>query len=575
MKKTVQNLFKKEWFLICLVVVAVMGCIFQLLRRGFYEPQDLHHLADIYEMTRAFLSGQFPPRWGPDFLYNFGYPLFNFYYVGPFYLGSLFYLLSGSLRFSYEAVFEFGVILGAVSFYLFLRNHFSKIASFCGAILFSYTPYRAVQIYVRGAMGEFLTVSLMPIFLYFNDRLIKDGRKRWFVFSVLVASFIILSHNYFWVLIFGFCGIYYLFVSVFSKKFEIIKNFLLQIFLSIGITTYWWLPAFTEQKLLQVQTPFPLIDHFPFIKQLLIPSWGYGASLWGPLDGMSFQLGIVNIFAVLLSLVVFAVVKNRRKRKIFLWSVISFSLCLFFMNVRSFFIWRLVPFYNLFQFPWRLLAFAGFFSSVLAAWAIENILSNRKLLAKIVASVIVLSSVILTINYFKPSKIFYKSDTDYLKRMFADQVTSGDGVSNDYKNYSEDYLLLPKWVSEKPSSLPENKFESTRGDEILVKSVAQKSAVSWVAEVEVKNRGFLNFYSLYFPGWTALVDGKMVDITYGDMGQIVINLNPGDSIVEVFWVETPLRKVADMTSLFFVLILTGMFFWKRDFNETTAKKNKK
>lgn len=321
MKKTVQNLFKKEWFIICLLIVAVLGCIYQLLRSGFYEPQDLHHLADIYEMTRALSSGQLPPRWGPDFLYGYGYPLFNFYYVGPFYLGSLFYLLSGSLRFSYEAVFEFGVILGAIGFYLFLRNHFSKIASFCGAILFSYTPYRAVQIYVRGAMGEFLTVSLMPIFLYFNDRLIKDRKKKWFIFSALIASFIILSHNYFWVLIFGFCGVYYLFVSFISKRYQIIKNFLLEIFLAIGITTYWWLPAFTEQKQLWVQTPFPLIDHFPFIKQLLIPYWGYGASLWGPMDGMSFQLGIVNIFAVLLSLVVFMLVKNRRKKEIFLWSI--------------------------------------------------------------------------------------------------------------------------------------------------------------------------------------------------------------------------------------------------------------
>jgi uncharacterized membrane protein len=274
--------------------------------------QDLHHIADIYQMYRAIFSGQIPPRWGPDFLYAFGYPLFNFYYVGPFYLGAMFYMVSGSLRFSFEMIFVVSVVIGAVGIYLFLKQHFSRMASLAAAILFTYTPYKAVQIYVRGAMGELLSISLMPWLLYFIEKYINEKRRKWFICSVLISACIILSHNYFWVLIFGFCSMYLAFVAFARKRAEILQNFLIEILLSLGITAYWWLPALTEQKLLNTTTPFPLIDHFPFIKQLLVPSWGYGASLWGPGDGMSFQLGVVNILLVIASFVVFLLVKKRK-----------------------------------------------------------------------------------------------------------------------------------------------------------------------------------------------------------------------------------------------------------------------
>lgn len=312
MLKLKRKIFNTDSILLILLILISLGSVYYLLRPGFYEPQDLHHIADIYQMYRAIVSGQLPPRWGPDFLYGFGYPLFNFYYVGPFYLGALFYFLSGNLRFSFELVFVMSVILGAVGFYLFLKQHFSKIAAFSSAVLFTFTPYKAVQIYVRGAMGELLAISLMPWLFYFFGKYVNERKRRWFIYSVLTTVCIILSHNYFWVLILGFCGLYFGSIAILKKQVNTFLSYLVHIFISLGITAYWWLPAIIEQKLLNTATPFPLMDHFPFIKQLIIPSWGYGASLWGPNDGMSFQLGIVNILAVVVSFIVFLVAKRKK-----------------------------------------------------------------------------------------------------------------------------------------------------------------------------------------------------------------------------------------------------------------------
>src|SRR3989338_11381472 len=102
--------FRTYLFQILLLVFSVPA-IYYLIKPGFYEPHDLHHLADIYQMSRAIASGQIPPRLGPDFTFGYGYPLFNFYYLLPFYLGAFIYALFGSLTASFESVFVLSLIL--------------------------------------------------------------------------------------------------------------------------------------------------------------------------------------------------------------------------------------------------------------------------------------------------------------------------------------------------------------------------------------------------------------------------------------------------------------------------------
>jgi hypothetical protein len=141
--------------------------------------------------------------------------------------------------------------------------------------------------------------------------------------------------------------------------------------------------------------------------------------------------------------------------------------------------------------------------------------------------------------------------------MFANQVRGvGNSVSEEYKNYSEDYLLLPKWVIEKPDELPIYKFGSV-GNEIKILDIKKKSEVSWEIDVAVLNPAKLEFYSLYFPGWKANVDGKERAISYGKSGQVELNLNKNDSKVLVYWMETNFRKVADIFSI--VSIILGVY----------------
>jgi len=555
----IKRLVIKEWKWLCMLIVASIPVSYALISSGFYEPHDLHHFADIYQMVRAIQSGQIPPRLAPDFSFGYGYPLFNYYYVMPFYLGSVFYFLFGSIQLSFKLVFFSSILISVIGMYLFLREFVGKWSAFSGSMLFLYTPYRAVEIYVRGAMGEAFALSLLPWVFWAVVKLVKNPKdfKIIGVTSLIIVVFT-LSHNYLWAMS---TPLMFLFVLMISRKNNIKKR-LLDLatagFLSMGMTAYWWLPALVEKRLVASDTPFPLIDHFPFIKQLIVPSWGYGSSVWGPGDGISFQIGIVNlavfVFAVLVYLFRRKVIKKSIRRML-AWGLLSFMLCFVFMNIRTYPIWKLVPFHNLIQFPWRLLIFTTFVTSILAALVVELTGKSKRLL---VGSLVIIVAVFINYNYFRPSGIFYKTDNDYLARFFADRVIGGSksDVSEEYIQWSEDYLLLPNWTDERPSTLPVSKVEITDGEVI---GVVEESSVSWSAEVVADKDTKVVFHSYYFPGWFARVDGGISEINPGKpYGQIETQVSAGKHTIEFFWQETWFRRIADVISMIFALLVIGI-----------------
>jgi len=553
MVQKLTKLFSKSWVIVVTLLIFSLPALFKLLMPGFYEPHDLHHFADIYQMYRAFTSGQLPPRWGPDFLYNFGYPLFNFYYVMPFYLGALFIWLFGSIQLAYKLVFIVSIIVGVYGMYKLLREFTGKLPAFVGTEVFLYTPYRAVQIYVRGAMGEALSLAILPLIAYSLIKIVKTpGKLKYIGLAGILGAVFILTHNYMWALSFPWIIILALIFFEKTKIWKALGSLLLTGLMMVGISAYWWFPALTDQKLVAATTPFPLINHFPFIKQLIVPFWGYGASIEGPYDGLSFNIGTVNLLGVAfaIALVVFAkkYFKDKKLKLVTVWGIVSFSIIFFMINIRSLPLWNILPFHDFVQFPWRLLAFTTFFSAVLIAVSVEVLQKNIKLIAGLGMATL---SVVLTFNYFQPSGTFFKTDNQYLSRFFANRTMQGtkDDVSVDYLNYSEDYLLLPGTTDKKPDALPKQKIMSSTAK---VENITEISPVSWKANVTAKEVSVVAFESLYFPGWVGTIDGKTANLSAGKpYGQIEITVSAGNHELEFFWTETPMRKYSDWVSLAF------------------------
>jgi hypothetical protein len=537
MKIKLEKLKDKHYLVLLLLLI--VPAILPLLRRDFFHFSDEPSLSIVYQMFKAIISGQIPPRWAPDMSFEYGYPLFNFYYVLPFYLGSVFYALTSSLIWSVKGVFFTSVVLSVLFMYAWMRQHTGKLLSLVGAIIYIYTPYRAVDLYVRGAIGELLSFAFFPLIALFVYKTMHDKSLKYVSLLAISTGLFLLNHNLAPMFFLPWIFAYGVIIGLSKNSFKSIFRMVLGMGLGFGLSGYFWIPAFLEKGLLYDQTPYNYIDHFPFIKQLIIPYWGYGASVWGPSDQISFQIGLANLLLVIISL--FFVFRSRNSLKRIIkpaFFVISFLVFVFLMNIRSRFLWEISGFSKYIQFPWRLLMLTTFITSSLVMFIPEK---TAKI--KIIAVILILFSIFSTFNYFKPSEYYESSDEYFLRRMFARETGE---VSEEYESYSEDFLLLPVWNDEKPSKLPKAKFTS---DDLNIISIDEITDVNYAVSVESENGGTLYFHSYYFPGWQTKIDGIIVlpEIS-SPHGNIKLYIDKGVHKISVNWVETPLRKVANTIS---------------------------
>ena len=115
-----ENFLNRFW--IITIFVLSIPAFWALFVPGFYGASDDIHIAWLYEFHKTAVAGQIPPRFVPDLSFGFGYPLFNFVFPLPFYIGEVFHLLGLSFVDSIKAGSKFsplavGIVYG-ISFIL-------------------------------------------------------------------------------------------------------------------------------------------------------------------------------------------------------------------------------------------------------------------------------------------------------------------------------------------------------------------------------------------------------------------------------------------------------------------------
>src|SRR3989344_5225848 len=406
---------EKYWLTILLVLF--FPAIWALFVPGFFGASDDIHIAWLFEMDRSLKSGQMPPRYVPDLSYGFGYPLFNFVFPLPFYVGEAFHLLGLSLVDSIKAVFLLATVLSGVFMYLLMKNLVkTTFLAILGSVLYVYAPYRATDLYIRGAIGEIVAFAFLPLIALSVLRVTEEKfDKKWLGFGGLAVAGLALSHNITTYMFLPFIFIFGVIRLVFLKSKDIKRLFsFLGIFLfGLLITLYFWLPALLESGLMKYDTVFDFRDHYPTLKQLITPYFGYGASVPGPYDGLSFFLGYAGVLLPILSLI-YLIIKWRRvekdKKIIYGWVVGSFLFIIFLMNYRSTFLWFNLPLLGYFQFPWRFLIMTSFLTPIFLI-----VFDDLKFI-KSLGLLLIIIVVGVSFSYFKPADFLGRMDNYFLNR---------------------------------------------------------------------------------------------------------------------------------------------------------------
>lgn len=388
---------KNNYFLLLIIILSVFSFV-RMLKPGIYSMQDFH-LFRLYEFDKCIKSLQIPCRWAPDAGLGYGEPLFNFYGQIPYAVGEIFYLIGLSFIDSIKLLFILSLIGSGISMYFLAKEVWKdKFGALVSSVIYIYAPYRAVDVWVRGALPEALSFIIFPLIIL----AIEKKKTLWFSF---LLALLVLTHNLSLLLF-----LLVILVWIVYRKFW--KGVTASI-LSLGISAFYILPVIFESKFITLNSTingyFNFRGHFATLHQLLFSRfWGYGASLFGPEEFMSRALGQVQWILPLVILVWLIITKKIKKNITF---IILFALgcfILFLTHNKSTLIWEVIKPMAYIQFPWRFLGPAVFCFS-LSLGIIPNLFNKWKLL---IAFIIVILTITSNFSFFRED-VWYKVNDSY------------------------------------------------------------------------------------------------------------------------------------------------------------------
>jgi len=418
------------------------------------------------------------------------------------------------------------------------------MASLIAALAYIVAPYHILNVFVRGALAELWGMALFPLVLYSITKLVKQATVTHTAGSAISLAIFLATHNITSLLCAPFIIIFTIIQFIHHKKNTNLPKYLLAAFvLAFGLSSFFVIPAFFETSLIQserlTKDYFNVFIHFATIKQLLFDFyWGYGPSRSGPIDGLSFFIGLIPLITLVFSpiLIIWQIKKyEKEKFAISIFFLFLTFASLFMTHGRSWLLWKNLPLLSYAQFPWRFLALVAIGTSFLIGLSFDSINFRQK---KIIFSVVIALLIFPSFNHFR--------FRDYLPTTTDRDILTGDSFVTQSAGGLLDYL--PRTVKSPPIKFaPDNPTTKTGGGNVQ-KFV--KRSNYFASEIEVYSTdATVEFPVMYFPGWHVYINGqsKPVDIsTDNDLGLITIKLGKGPQLVQAWFENTPIRQLANL-----------------------------
>ncbi len=539
---------KKIVLLLTIAVLTWVNFHTYLDSRFPYTNDGENHLARFANYRIALKEGQIPPRFAPNLINHYGYPVFNFNYP----LANILSLPLSAVKLNPELSFKLiavsAYVFGLIGMMLLLSKRTqSTKAILLGLVVFGTAPYFANTILFRGSIGELLALTILPWVLLTIHKTIEN--HRFSVSTVIIWSVFLLSHNVSVVISIPFLLAYTFFMMYQSKKITTFFSLLKMSVASIGLTLWFWLPALAEADETVVRSAAianQFFQHFPTTQELLFGQLRFGFSEIGPVDSLGMQLGVVvtvSIFLSMLAAIKLLITKQKISKRIFF--LFSTVLLLIFLQLDlSSFIWKLISPLQIIQFPWRLALLTTLVTPLLLIEVIPYL--SRKLLYLV--GMFALMSVYL-IAQLTPIDYFHKEQIEY--DLFSQSTSTQN--ENRTKNFS--YIEIGDW---KPTAIIEGNGRS----DVRVWTGSHR-----FYKLNLQSTSLIIEPTMNFLGWeTTVIDksGKKESIRYIDnnhtQGRIAFELPSGEYEVRSrFTQNTIARKMGNSLFVVTLTLLIGFF----------------
>ncbi len=546
-----------------IVLLLSLWTIRPLFVAGFFPMHDDTQVARVFEMGKALGDGMFPVRWVPDLGYGYGYPLFNFYGPLSYYVGGFFVLLHTDALLATKLMIGIGMLLAGGCMYFLGKKVFGEMGGITAALFYMYAPYHAVDLYVRGAIGELWAYAFIPLVFYGLYMVCEKKKWKYVGVGSFAYASIILSHNLTAFMLTPFLGIFIVLLCIASyhKEKNLITTYylLLTTFLGLLLSAFYSLPAIFEMQYTNVSSQIgggaDFNNHFVCIQQLWNSPWGFGGSASGCSDGLSFMIGKLHLIFIALVLIgMFLLWKKDRLKAIAMSiSMFLFLFSCFIMLEISKPLWVIVPQAAFIQYPWRFLTFACFFASISAGGVIYTFQKVQK------RNVVVVSIFVIALVFYSYSK-FFVSQTITAKT--AADYTGFKSLRWDASKISDEYM--PKnFIKVTDSHDTVNGKFAVAPKDGVIDSEKQKTQDIQATIFVQKTYSPVEILLAHFPAWHIFVDGKSTIYQETHRGYTV-KVGQGRHIVEAKFEQTAVEKTGNVLSIIgFGIVVVGIIYATR------------
>ncbi len=386
---------------VTVVVVYLYGDL--LSHQAFLSHEQFFTYMRADQVAKELVTGHMPQVF-PDALYGAGFAFPRFYPPLSLWLSAALALLVGDTCLGVNLAFFLSAVASGIAMYVaaaaILRDRWLSVAS---ALVYVSLPYRFVDVFARGALAEAWTFAWYPIVVLGLWRSITRRVFPWYL-PVSVAA-LLLTHNITALYFLVFCACFVLLgMKWHGWRAAILPS--LALALGLGISLWFLLPQQYYMRSVWVSDPSFMWADSSHVNEHRVMPWQFLFShprLWfgeshGPEydDGMSFELGAGHGLMLLAAFVALFAARSSqegggvRLRMLGRIVLAGWAVCVVFMLWPLPFLVLLPRQFSYVQFPWRLLAPAGFFAALgLGIFARRARLGTRAKSALVVTSIVI------------------------------------------------------------------------------------------------------------------------------------------------------------------------------------------
>lgn len=541
--------------LIAILVIAAAGALLMLplFLRGFPEGPDLrYHYRCAYYFCEELREGAIYPRWLAGANRGYGSPVMFYYPPLAAYVVAAFKPFAGNLLLAITLSCALSMMMSGVSMYLFSVTMLPRTASAAAAVLYMAAPYHFFDLWRGSALSEYWSFVWIPLVLAAISRIAAGAGWRASAYLALSYGLLLLTHVPASLIVTAILPVYVLALTRDKRK---LVKVVAGVILGGGISAVFLVSVLFETKYVHIDRVLEnayassfLFEDFRAIWTNLLSGGNYPSR-----EAYVPEANLVGIgLALLLILVsVTLMIEWRSVRKVSsrtatvraVWLVAIVSLLMTTRITAP--LWSALRPLQYLQSPIRWLVPATAATILLAAIALQAAGSARG--RRIVYAVPLCAAIVLNIS------------------ISAHVATQRPAVPAQLENRLRQRDVpeyAPLWWDEVFHEEFEQSAVVVSEGDADVRAI-DDAGLKQSYEVSARTETTIKFRSVFFPGWSARVDGNRVDIGRSTEGNIQLIVAAGDHRVTLRFEETWRHIKAAAVSGASILILAAMFFWTR------------